>query len=178
MQDFLIITLFIAFVALISMLMSRFYLGVTKDLKQDSLFTKVRNLSFLLPVLTLIGTIAFIISIPYFSNAVTRSFVEFTKGVLLTQLFMIAAIFFSKEARQNAFATTEAKIVRLLMKAAAFLAVLAGKIAIGVLRASARSRKYDDYDISADAGLRGHHRNLGWTDQGRLRSGMKKQSPY
>lgn len=178
MQDFLIITLLIAFVALISMLMSRFYLSVTKDLKQHSLFTKVRKLSFLLPVLTLIGAIAFVLSVGHFSDTVAIYLLDFTKGVLLTQLFMIAAIFFSKEARQNAFATTEAKIVSLLMKAAASLAVLAGKIAIGVLRASARSRKYDDYDISADAGLRGHHRNLGWTDQGRLRSGMKKQSPY
>lgn len=178
MHDFLIITLLIAFVALISMLMSRFYLSVTKDLKHDSLFTKVRKLSFLLPVLTLIGAIAFVLSVGHFSDTVAIYLLDFTKGVLLTQLFMIAAIFFSKEARQNAFATTESKIVRLLIKAAATLAVLAGKITIGVLRASARSRKYDDYDWSGSISARGYNGYNGYDDVARLRAGQKKQTPY
>ena len=178
MQDLLQVTLFIALVTLVSMLMSRFFLSVTKDLNQDSLFTKVRKLGFLLPVLTLIGTIAFVLAIVHFSRNVADYPYMFTSGVLLTQMFMIVASFFSKEARQSAFASTEAKIVRLLLKAAVFLAVLAGKVTLGALRASARSRKHNDYDFSADAGLRGYHGNLGWTDQGRLRSGMKKQSPY
>lgn len=141
MQDSTLITLLTASVALVSVLMSRFYLSVTSEKDQSTLFARMRASSFLLPVIAVISTLIMFLIVGHVSRAVGLTVFAIGAGALAMQFLMVVAVFFDREARQKALTGAEARVLSLTLRLAVMLALFTFKFVRGMLRLSAKSRR-------------------------------------
>ena len=139
MQDSTLITLLTASVALVSMLMSRFYLSVTSEKAQETVFAKLRASSFVLPVVAVISTLVMFLIVGHVSRAVGLTVFAVGAAALAMQFLMVVAVFFEKETRRKALTGSEAKTVMHILRISGILILFTFKFLRGMMRLSAKS---------------------------------------
>lgn len=164
MQDTTLITLLTASAFLVSVLMSRFYLSVTFEKGRDTLFSKLRGLQYVLPVIALVGTLFFLLTVGNLARALVLIPFAFAAASLMAQLVMTVAVFFDKDTRKKALTGAEAKTLSTTLRVMGVLALFAIKLVHFILKLSAKGNK-GGREVWDTRGPWSHHGYEGYTER-------------
>lgn len=166
MQDSTFLTLFIAIPTLLSALLARFYLSITRELDSKGWLRKLRAFTYAIPVAVLAGfTVLTLLLLFYESEYLRDVFLPIfgcTASLLVFQLIQALALFVFRSTRPRALASIEFRVLCEIAKLAGFLAVCTAKVVIGVIRLSARSSNNDGREIWDTMGPYSHNRYEGY----------------
>lgn len=161
MQDSTVITLFIAIPTLLSALLARFYLSITRELDSKDWLRKLRILTYAIPVTVLAGFTVITLILSFYESEdmgdVCRFIFGCTASLLVFQLIQALTVFVFRSTRPKALSSIEFRVLCAVAKLTGFLADCTAKVVIGVIRLSARSSNNEGREFWRSSWAWKHH---------------------
>lgn len=174
MSEALQLTLFTASVTLVSVVLSRFFMNVTHGLEDAHIFTRMRKVTYALPVFVLAGTVAFIFAIAQLGQEAAFTPFALTVSVLAFQLIMALSTFLPSKTRAKAMMSFEFRSLSVLTGLLMMVVTALGKLVLSVLRLSARtSRRTPEFGEPGNRGPHGYHGYLSYEEKAKRDFGQR-----